>query len=91
MLSSQSWAAGLPSSPSMAIASNALHVPNLVVPLYSLLSLLTQCGYSFYGAYEAGMLVCFSTFMLIVDRSSNCLLSYEPLGHCAPLNTLHYV
>jgi hypothetical protein len=37
------------------------------------------------------MLVCFPTFVLTVDTSSDCHLSYEPLGHCALLDILHYV
>jgi hypothetical protein len=70
---------------------SALHIPGLVVPLYSLRAHLTQHGCAFYGAYEAGMLVCFPTFVLTVDMSSDCHLSYEPLGCCAPLDILHYV
>jgi hypothetical protein len=70
---------------------NALHVPGLVVPLYSLCVHLTQCGCAFYGAYEAGMLVCFPMFVLTVNTLSDCNLSYEPLGHCTPLDILHYV
>jgi hypothetical protein len=70
---------------------NTLHVPSLVVPLYSLHTHLTHCGCSFYGAYEAGMLVCFPTFVLTVDMLSDCHLSYVPLCCCVPLDTLHYV
>jgi hypothetical protein len=74
------------------LVHNALHVPSLVVPLYSLQHTpLIQHGCSFYGAHEAGMLVCFPTFVLTVDMLSDWLLSYKPLGHCAPLDTLHYV
>jgi hypothetical protein len=70
---------------------NALHIPGLVMPLYSLGPHLTQHGCAFYGAYAAGMLVCFPTFVLTVGTSSDCHLSYEPLGCCAPLDILHYV
>jgi hypothetical protein len=70
---------------------NALHVPGLMMPLYSLQARLTQRGCAFYGAYAAGMLVCFLTFVLTVDTSSDCHLSYEPLGCCAPLDIHHYV
>jgi hypothetical protein len=68
---------------------NALHVPGLVMPLYSLQAHLTQCGCAFYGTYAAGMLICFPTFVLTVDTSCDC--SYEPLGCCVPLDTHHYV
>ncbi len=53
------------------LVRNALHVPSLVVPLYSLHAHLTQHGCSFFGAYEAGMLVCFPTFVLTVDTLSD--------------------
>ncbi len=74
-----------------ALIRNALHVPGLVMPLYSLQAHLTQRGCAFYGTYAAGMLVCFPTFVLTVDTSSDCHLSYKPLGHCVPLDILHYV
>jgi hypothetical protein len=61
------------------------------MPLYSLLAHLTQRGCAFYGLYAAGMLVCFPTFVLTVETSSDGHLSYEPLGHCALLDILHYV
>jgi hypothetical protein len=61
------------------------------MPLYSLQAHLTQCGCAFYGIYAAGMLVCFPTFVLTVDTSSDCHLSYEPLGRCVPLDILHNV
>jgi hypothetical protein len=37
------------------------------------------------------MLVYFPSFVLSVDTSSNCHLSYEPLGSSALLESLHYV
>jgi hypothetical protein len=37
------------------------------------------------------MLICFPTFVLTVDTSSDCHLSYKPLGCCALLDILHYV
>ncbi len=61
------------------------------MPLYSLHTHCKQRGCGFLGTNEAGMLVYFPTFVLSVDTSSDCMLSYEPLGHTAPLNTLHYV
>jgi hypothetical protein len=57
------------------IWNDALHVPGLVMPLYSLQAHLTQCGCVFYGPYEAGMLGCFPTFVLTVDTSSDYHLS----------------
>jgi hypothetical protein len=92
--SSLSWVARRLLSPSMVSVFSSktpLQVPGLVVPLYSLRAHLTQRGCAFYGTYKAGLLVCFPTFVLTVDTSSNCQLSYEPLGRCAPLEILHYV
>jgi hypothetical protein len=73
------------------LVQNVLHVPGLAEPLYSLRAHLKQPGYGFFGTFEAGMLVYFPTFVLSVDTSMDCHLSYEPLGHSAPLSTLHYV
>jgi hypothetical protein len=73
------------------LVRNALHVPGLAVPLYSLRAHLKQHGCGFLGTFEAGMLVYFPQFVLSVDTSSNCHLSSESLGQAAPLNTLHYV
>ncbi len=73
------------------LVQNALHVPGLAVPLYSLRAHLKQRGFGFIGTSEAGILVYFPTFVLSVDTSSNCHLSYKPLGRSAPLDTLHYV
>jgi hypothetical protein len=73
------------------LIQNAFHVSGLMMPLYSLQAHLTQRGCAFYGAFAAGMLLYFLTFVLTVDTSSDCHLSYEPLGCCAPLDILHYV
>ena len=73
------------------LVRNALHVPGLAVPLYSLRAHFKQRGCGFIGTNDAGMLVYFPSFVLSVDTSSDCTLSYEPLGQSAPLSTLHYV
>jgi hypothetical protein len=73
------------------LVRNALHVSSLAVPLYSLRAHFKQCGCGFIGTSEAGMMVYSPTFVLSADTSSDCHLSYEPLGCLAPLDTLHYV
>jgi hypothetical protein len=73
------------------LIQNALHIPGLMMPLYSLQAHLTQHSCAFYGAYAAGMLVCFLTFVLTVDMSSDCHLSYKPLACCTLLDILHHV
>ena len=70
---------------------NALHIPELVVLLYSLCAHLTQRGCGFLGTNNSGMFVYFLQVVLSVDMSSDCNLSYEPMGTGAPLDSLHYV
>ncbi len=67
------------------------HVPGLAVPLYSLRAHLKQPGCGFLGTSESGMLVYFPSFVLSINTSSDCHLSYEPLGSSASLESLHYV
>jgi hypothetical protein len=73
------------------LVRNALHVPGLAVPLYSLRAHFKQRGCGFIRTSEAGMMVYFPTFVLSVDTFFDCHLSYEPLGRSAPLDTLHYI
>jgi hypothetical protein len=73
------------------LVRHALHVPGLAVPLYSLRAHFKQRGCGFIGSNNAGMLVYFPSFVLSVDTSLDCTLSYEPLGQSAPLSTLNYV
>ncbi len=70
---------------------NAFHIPELVVLLYSLCAHLTQRGCGFLGTNNSGMFVYFLQVVLSVDMSSDCNLSYEPMGTGAPLDSLHYV
>ncbi len=62
-----------------------------MVPLYSLHTHFTQLGCSFLGVKESGFPVYFSTFVHLVNTAVGCHLSFNPLGHSAPLDTLHYV
>jgi hypothetical protein len=70
---------------------NVLHVPALRVPLYSLWAHLCQSGCIFIGSFATGMHVYLPGVVLSVDMSTDCHLSYEPLGKSAPLLSLHYV
>jgi hypothetical protein len=70
---------------------NFLHVPGLWIPLYSLQAHLCQSGCGFLGSYETGMRVYFPGVVLTVDTSSDCHLSYQPLGKTVALSSLHYV
>ncbi len=73
------------------LVRNALHVPGLVVPLYSLRAHCVQPGCGFIGASGVGILVYFPTFVLTVDTSKDCHLIFESLGRLALLDSLHYV
>ena len=73
------------------LVRHALHVPGLAIPLYSLRAHLNQPGCGFVGTSFSGLLVYFPSFVLSVDTSSDCHLSYEPLGSGASLDSLHYV
>jgi len=70
---------------------NVLHVLALRVPLYSLWAHLHQHGCGFVGRYDTGMHVHFQGVVLSVDMSTDCHLSYAPLGKSALLSILHYV
>jgi hypothetical protein len=70
---------------------NVLHVMALLVLLYSLCAHIRQQGCGFLGSFETGMHVYFLGVVLSVDMSTDCHLSYKPLGKSAPLSSLHYV
>jgi hypothetical protein len=70
---------------------NVLHVPGLRVPLYSLRAHFCQFGCGFLESHETGMHVYFPGAVLTVDTSSDCHLSYKPLGKTPGLSSLHYV
>jgi hypothetical protein len=73
------------------LVRNTLHMPGLVVPLYSLRAHCVQPGCSFFGASGVGILVYFPIFVLTVDTSKDCHLVFESLGRLALLNSLHYI
>jgi hypothetical protein len=73
------------------LIQNVLHVPALQVPLYSLWAHLHQLGCGFIGSFATGMHVYFTGVVLSVDKSTDCHLSYEPLGKSAPLSSPHYI
>jgi hypothetical protein len=70
---------------------HVLHVPALQVSLYSLRAHLRQWGCGFVGSHDTGMHVYFPGLVLNADTSTDCHLTYKPLGKSAPLSTLHYV
>jgi hypothetical protein len=73
------------------LVRNTLHIPGVAVPLYSLRAHQHQHGCGFFGTFEDGFHVLLPSFVLSVDMSSDCHLTYESLSMSAPLQTLHYV
>ncbi|KAL7547757.1 hypothetical protein ACHAWF_011035 [Thalassiosira exigua] len=73
------------------LVRDALHVPDLRNPLYSLRAHQKQRGCGFFGACDQGIYVYFPGFVLEVDTSSDCLLSYCPIGRAARHPDLDYV
>ena len=70
---------------------NVLHVPTHCILLYSLRAHLCQCGCGFVGSHNTGMHIYFPGVVLSVDTSTDCHLSYEPLGKLAPMSSLHFI
>jgi hypothetical protein len=70
---------------------NVRHVPALQVPLYSLRAHIRNCGCGFLGSFKTGMHIYFPGVVLSMDTSTNCHLSYAPLGKSALLSSLQYV
>ena len=70
---------------------DCLHVPDLRNPLYSLRAHLRQRGCGFIGMFGLGMHVFFPSFILKVDRATDCHLQYVPDGRVAQLSELDYV
>jgi hypothetical protein len=68
---------------------NALHVPALRSPLYSLRRHRLMEGCGFYAHYNDGNFVLFPTFSLQVDDSKDNLISYKPIGR-QHIEVLHY-
>ena len=67
------------------LVHNALHVPGLRMPLYSLRAHLDQSGCCFIGLLATSisdkiMCVCFPKIALQVNFSKDCYLSYKPMG-----------
>ena len=76
----------------LVLVCNMLHVPTLCTPLCNVHKHLTQCGCGFIGNNSLwGLSLYFSTFVLAVDTTKNCHLSYKPIGRQAALNDLDYI
>jgi hypothetical protein len=70
---------------------NCLHVPALCNPLYSLHAHQCQHGCGFIGMQGLGMFVFFPSFIVKVDTSTDCHLSYAAVGRASTMSSLDYV
>eukprot|EP00956_Cyclotella_meneghiniana_P014786 scaffold22287_cov36-Cyclotella_meneghiniana.AAC.1 len=62
------------------IVRNALHVPGLTDPLYSLRQHRFMQGCGFFSHYDSGAFLLFPEFSVKVDDSVDCLLNFKPIG-----------
>ena len=79
----------------LVLVRDALHVPGLRLPLYSLRAHLNQPGCCFIGLpatidASSSMHVCFPDFALQVDLSRDCYLAYRPVGDTVEPSDLAY-
>ncbi len=70
---------------------DCLHVPALCNPLYSLCAHQCQHGCGFIGMHDLGMYVFFPSFIVEVNTTTDCHLSYEPIGRSSTMPSINYV
>jgi hypothetical protein len=73
------------------LIQNCFHVPALRNPLDSLRTHQHQHGCGFLGMHNLGIFVFSPTFILEVNKQTDCHLSYEPIGWMGKLPSLDYV
>ena len=64
----------------VVLVCNALHVPDLTDPLYSLRQHCFMEGCSFFSQYDSGAFLLFPSFSIKIDDSVDCLLNFKPIG-----------
>lgn len=62
------------------VVRNALHVPGLTDPLYSLRQHRFMSGCGFFSHYDSGAFLLFPTFEIKVDDTVDCLLNFKTIG-----------
>ena len=62
------------------IIRNALHVPGLRNPLYSLRSHKTMPGCGTFSHFDVGSFILFPDFMLRIDDHTDNIVSYKSIG-----------
>lgn len=64
----------------VVLVRNALHVPGLTDPLYSLRQHRFMSGCGFFSHYDSGAFLLFPDFSIKVDDSVDCLLNFKAIG-----------
>jgi hypothetical protein len=70
---------------------DCFHVPALRNPLYSLRAHQCQHRCGFISMHNLGMYVFFPSFIVEVNTTNNCHLSYEPIGRSTTMSNLDYI
>ena len=74
------------------LTCNALHIPELQVPLYSLRKHRQRPGCGVYPSYKYGSYLFFPDFILQLEDSYDTLVSYQSLGasYKGPINYIEH-
>jgi len=59
---------------------NALHVPGLLAPLYSLCQHCLMPGCGFFSHYDCGAFLLVPSFSIKIDDSEDCLVNCKAIG-----------
>ncbi len=70
---------------------DCLHVPALCNPLYSLRAHQRQHRCGFIGMHDLGMYIFFPSFIVEVNTTTDCHLSYEPIRRSSTMSSIDYV
>ncbi len=70
---------------------DCLQVPALCNPLYSLRAHQCQHGCGFIGMHNLGMYIFFPSFIVEVNTTTDCHLSYKPIGWSSTMSSIDYV
>ena len=83
------WTAKFSLNGKIILIQNALHVPDLHNPLYSLQKHKSMPGCGTFSHFDSGSYILFPTFQLCNDDSLDNIISYESIGR-APCDHIDY-
>ena len=64
----------------IVLLRNAMHMPTMKQPLYSLTRHYLHPGCGIYADRKVGTMILFPTFVIKADNPADCLVSYSPIG-----------